>query len=141
MPLPGRLPAPSSSLDDTASSLGQGEETKPLAAVPRVSTTPRRQFISSIISPLAFDRIPGLVPSSASGPSAAAPASSALQVPVPHEAAGLSGPIPASIMSMPAPPKPPQVPLFDFTQLPGYAGPGRNAVVSNAKASSSRAGS
>ena len=129
MPMPMPPPPPShpqrrDSLED-ALSLGQGADTKPLASVPKASSTPRRQFITSLVSELDFGSIPGLGPA----PAAAMPAQDSAATAAPAAASEASLALPLHPAPAPRKPKPALVPSFDFSQLPDYAGPPQSISV------------
>lgn len=132
MPMPMPPPPPNhpqrrDSLED-ALSLGQGAETKPLASVPKASSTPRRQYITSLVSELDFGSIPGLGPAQA----AATPAQDSAATAAPAATAKAYD-VALALPLHPAPasrkPKPALVPSFDFSQLPDYAGPAQSISV------------
>ena len=130
MPMPMPPPPPTHLMrqdsDEDALSLGQGEDTKPLASVPKAQSTPRRQYITSLVYELDFGKIPGLGPTQAAAApaqhSATASAAAAEEQPVHYH-------VPLHPAPAPRKPKPAIVPSFDFSQLPDYAGPAQSISV------------
>lgn len=127
MPMPPPLPTHlmRQDSDEDALSLGQGEDTKPLASVPKAQSTPRRQYINSLVSELDFGKIPGLGPTQA----AAAPAQHSAATSVAAAEEPVHYHVPLHPAPAPRKPKPAIVPSFDFSQLPDYAGPAQSISV------------